>query len=140
MDVSVNYLAIVAAAAAAMVIGAVWYGPLFGKRWRVLTGISMEEMKSMPLTPIQAMGIGFVVMLVMAYVLNHVIALGSAYYNETGTTSGLMTAFWVWLGFVATTQVGVVLWEGKSWKLFGLNTIYSLVSLGVMSIILVLWP
>jgi len=140
MEVPVNYLAVIVAAAAAMGIGALWYGPLFGKQWRAVMGISLGEMKSMPLSPIQAMGLGFVVALIMAYVLNHVLVFSGTYYgSEIDYTAGLMAAFWVWLGFVATTQIGVVLWDGKPWKLFFINTAYSLVSLGVMGVILALW-
>ncbi len=140
MEVPVNYLAVVAAAVSAMVIGFLWYGPLFGKEWRRLMGMSLEEMRSMPLSPMQAMALGTVVALVMAYVLSHVYVFSSTYMQVSGYMAGLSSAFWLWLGFVATTQIGVVLWEGKSWKLFFLNTAYSLVSLAAMGIIISSWP
>jgi hypothetical protein len=141
MEVPVNYWAVVVAATAAMAVGALWYGPVFGKQWRALMGISLEEMKAMPLSPMQAMAGGFVVALIMAYVLSHVIAFASSYYAQPSSyMAGLSAAFWMWLGFVATTQVGVVLWEGKRWQLFFLNTTYSLVSMLVMGAILGVWP
>ena len=40
--VPVNYLAIIVSAVLMMVIGYVWYGPLFGKRWATLMGLSPE--------------------------------------------------------------------------------------------------
>lgn len=134
VEVSINYFALIAAAVANMAIGVLWYGPLFGKQWKRLVGITDEEMKNMPLSPAMAMIGGLITSLVIAYVL--------LFFTVTwvSTLSGaLMAAFWIWLGFVATTQIGSFLWEGKSIKLFLLNTAYSLVAYGVMATILVLW-
>src|SRR3989344_1544875 len=140
MEVPVNYVAVVVAEVSAMVIGFLWYGPLFGKEWRRLMGISLDDMKSMSLSPMQAMGLGTVVALVMAYVFAHVFVFSSTYMQVSGYMAGLSTAFWLWLGFVMTTQIGIVLWEGKPWKLFFLNTAYSLVSLAEMGVIIASWP
>ena len=43
MDIQVNYVAILACGISAMVIGSIWYGPLFGKTWMQLTGKKMED-------------------------------------------------------------------------------------------------
>src|SRR3989337_3239270 len=43
-EVSVNYLAVVVAAVASMIIGAIWYSPrVFGKMWMRLTGNTMGQ-------------------------------------------------------------------------------------------------
>lgn len=100
-----------------------------------MTGITKESMQSMALKPVPAMALGLVNSLIMAYVLGYFAsALGAV-----GAVEALVLAFWVWLGFVATAQISGFLWEGKSFKLFILNTAYSLVVYGVMSLILVLW-
>ena len=39
----INYLAVVAAAVAAFVLGGLWYSLLFGKAWMALTGITEER-------------------------------------------------------------------------------------------------
>ncbi|MEL1249373.1 DUF1761 domain-containing protein [Aurantiacibacter gilvus] len=44
----VNLLAVVLGAVAFFVVGAIWYGPLFGKSWRNLTGITDEMVKAGP--------------------------------------------------------------------------------------------
>ena len=44
MTAPINYLAVVLAALAAMVIGFVWYGPLFGKQWMALMGFTPQSM------------------------------------------------------------------------------------------------
>lgn len=135
MDVVINYWAVAGAAVASMVVGMLWYGPVFGKQWMAMTGLTKESLKTMALSPAQAMGLGVVNSLLMAYVLGYFAsAFGAGSVGEA-----LVLAFWVWLGFVATTQISGFLWEGKSFTLFLLNTGYSLVTYGVMSLILVLF-
>lgn len=134
IEIAVNYWAVLVAAIANMAIGMLWYGPLFGKQWMAMTGITKESMKAMPMKPWQAMVGGLVTSLIIAYVL--------VFFTLTWVGSlseALMSAFWIWLGFVATTQISGFLWEGKSFKLFVLNTAYSLVAYGVMAAILFLW-
>jgi len=43
---SINWLAVVVAAVAFFVLGALWYGPFFGKIWQRGVGLSDDEMKS----------------------------------------------------------------------------------------------
>ncbi|MCC6934122.1 MAG: DUF1761 domain-containing protein [Candidatus Yanofskybacteria bacterium] len=132
---TVNYWAVFAAAVAYMVIGYLWYGPLFGARWRRLQGLSDEAMRSMPLSAGQAMGIGFVSALLMAFVLGQFAVL----WGALTVGDAIALAFWVWLGFVVTTQAGSWLWEGKPFALLALNGAASLVSFVAMATILVLF-
>lgn len=135
VELSINYWALIAAAVANMAIGALWYGPVFGALWKRLTGITDEAMAQMPLKPWQAMLGGLVNSFVIAYIL----FFFTAPWVVPTIAGALMGAFWVWLGFVATTQIGSYLWEGKPLTLFFLNAAYSLVAYGVMATILVLW-
>jgi hypothetical protein len=138
--VPVNYLAILAAAVLSMALGAMWYGPLFGKPWMMLMGVSRENMKGMkPNDMMKLYGIQFVGSLVMAFVLSHALVFASTYLQTSGVSSGLQTGFWNWAGFVAPVTLGSVLWEGKSWKLWALNNSYYLVSLIAMGVLLSLW-
>lgn len=139
--VPINYLAVVVAAAASMVIGFLWYGPLFGKQWMALSGMSQEKLnaaKGRGMSKYYALA--FVGSLVMSYVLAHALIFASVYLNVTGVASGLMAGFWNWLGFVAPVTLGGVLWEGKPWKLWALNNSYHLATLLLMGVILSLWP
>ena len=140
MQIPINYLAVGGAAIASMVIGFLWYGPLFGKMWMALSGITQEQIaasKKKGMTKQYALM--FVGSLVMAYVLAHALVFASAYLKTSGVSAGLMAGFWNWLGFVAPVTLGSVLWEGKSPKLWILNNGYYLVSLLLMGVILALW-
>ena len=138
--VPINYLAVLVSAVVSMVLGSLWYGPLFGKKWIAMMGWTEEQIKAG-----QAKGMGkqysimFVGSLLMAYILAHAIVFAGSYLNTSGVPAGLMAGFWNWLGFIAPVTVGSVLWEGKSWKLWCLNNGYNLVCLLVMGIILSCW-
>ncbi|MBI2657962.1 DUF1761 domain-containing protein [Candidatus Woesearchaeota archaeon] len=136
--VDINYWAVLVAAAAAMAVGFLWYGPLFGKQWMKLTGIdklSKKEVAQMKEKGKKSMGVTFITSLVMSYILAHFVD-----YVQAGTImDGIILAFWLWIGFFATTQLGVVLWENKPLKLYLMNTSHYLVSLAVMASILAVW-
>lgn len=134
--VTVNYLAVLVSAIAAMVVGFLWYGPLFGKLWIGLMGITkkqMEEGKKKGMG--KSYAILFVSSLVFAYILAHFVK----YLSAATVGDAISAAFWIWLGFIATIALGSVLWEGRPWKLYFLNVAYQFVALAIQAIILTLW-
>lgn len=132
----VNLLAILVAGVVSFAIGGAWYsGLMFGPLWVRLLGWSDAQAQEAKKGAGAAMATGFVMQLVTAYIFASF--LGS--FEIADASGAIQTAFWLWLGFVATTQLGSVLWEKKPFKLFVLNAAYSFVSLAVMGIILALW-
>jgi len=134
--VSVNYLAVLAAGIVSIVLGFLWFGPLFGKQWTSLMGFDkkkMEEAKK------KGMGRTYAIMIIGTLVTSYVLAHFVDYLDATNISGALQAAFWIWLGFIATVMLGSVLWEGKPWKLYFLNAAYWLVNLAVMAIILAVW-
>ncbi|MCJ7421480.1 DUF1761 domain-containing protein [Sphingomicrobium astaxanthinifaciens] len=86
-----NWIAIVVAAVSAFVLGGLWYGPLFGRKWMALVGITEETMASANMAMIYS----------LAFVLNLLAAATfSMFLGEvdivTGATYGLVAGlFWV---------------------------------------------
>src|SRR5882757_3615630 len=105
MELHVNYLAVAAAAVASYIIGAIWYGAIFSKVWVRLTGIT--DMKPAPLNMVLVLICSFV----MAYVLDHSIAFASSAHKVSGVESGMVCAFFTWLGFVAPVTLCTKLYE-----------------------------
>ncbi len=140
MTPPVNFLAVLVAALASMVLGFLWYGPLFGKPWMALMGFSKDSMDK---AKAKGMTMNYVLMavgsLVMAYVLSHVTSFAMAYMQVSGYMAGLSSGFWTWLGFIAPVVMGAQLWEGKPWKLYPITAGYYLVSLMIMGAILASW-
>ena len=135
--VAVNFVAVIVAAVVSMAIGMAWYSPaLFGKEWMKLSRISPQRIRSAKAKGMEkTYVIGFIVNLIMAYVLAHTV-----YYSGARTAmDGAFVGFFVWLGFIATVMLGMVLWEGKPVKLYVINAGHYLVSLLVMGAILAVW-
>ena len=137
---SVNYFAVLVAAVSAIVLGFLWYGPLFGKPWMKLMGFtkeSLEKSKKAGMTKTYVLMV--LTTLVTAYVLSHVISFATAFMQTSGISAGLSAGFWMWLGFTVPILMDAQMWEGKPWKLFWINASYRLVSLSLMGAILAGW-
>jgi hypothetical protein len=135
--VPVNYLGVLLAAVASMVLGFVWYGPLLGKPWMKEMGMTDKDMKEAQKKMMGPMYLlSFVGSLVMAFVLAHSTVFAGSYMKVSGASAGLQAGFWSWLGFVAPVQMTDVLFGGKSWKLYQINTGYQLASLLLMGLVL----
>lgn len=103
-----NYVAILAAAVAAYLAGAIYYGWL-GKTWMKAARIDPANVKmSLPL-----MATGFVSELVMAWVMAGVIG----HFGTIDIKAGLITGFLLWLGFMATTLTVNQRYQGFGWDL-----------------------
>ncbi len=131
----INYLAVLVSAVVSFAIGFLWYGQLFGKQRAVMTGFSKNSMKSMKIKPAVSMSLGFFSMLLMSYVL----AMFVFFTQSSTIMSGITLGFWIWLGFIATTTIGGVLWENKSPRIYILNNAYNLISILAMAVILSVW-
>lgn len=93
-----NYLAIVIAAVVSYGFGALYYGAL-AKPWMAALGKTEEDMKAnSSMTPFV---IAFVALLVMATVLAGV--MGHLGPGQVTLRNGLISAGFIWVGFVATT-------------------------------------
>ena len=135
-QVSVNYLAVLIAAIASMAIGFLWYGPLFGKMWM---GMMNFDKKKMDEAKKKGMGKTYALTFATSLIMGYVLALFVGYVQATTIADGIVLGFWLWIGFFATTQLGMVLWEGKPTKLYLINTLHNLVTLAVMGAILAVW-
>jgi hypothetical protein len=134
--IDVNIVAILLAAIASMVVGFIYYSPFaLGKPWMKLMGWS-KDIKMTNNEMAKLYGTSFVLALITAFVLSHVMTMSFAYFNETMLTTGIMTAFWMWLGFIMPVQFTDVLFSKKPSKLFAINTGYQLISLLVMGVVI----
>ena len=135
INLSTNWVMVLVAAVAAMVLGYLWYSPiLFGKEWMELTGIKMGKgvtKKKMFII----FGFGFLAVVITSFVLKQFIDL----FYIVNLFDAVQLSFWIWFGFVATTLISGILYEGKSWKLFVINSGYQLASIMLMAVILSYW-
>ncbi len=132
MELLFSLLPVLGASVAAMALGALWHGPVFGKQWMALEGFTADSMKNMPLTARQAIALGFVNIIVITFVLDRIMSA----FNVTDMGSVITLVLWVWLGFVVTTHANSVLWEGRSAKLWLFNIVYQFASLALTGAVL----
>ena len=124
----VSFWPILAAAVAAVVIGFIWYGPLFGKPWMSLSGATLSP-KKMILSTV----VGLIGAMLIAYVMSY---FGIA-WAVSDWIGALELGFWSWIGFVFPTMYAQVNWEGQPFKLFAIHAGYWLVAFIAMALALV---
>jgi uncharacterized protein DUF1761 len=105
-----SYLAVVMAAVVAWLFGAAWYG-LLGKPWMKAARLDPSTMR-MSATPFI---VSFAAELIMAYVLAGV--LGHLGPGQVTFLNGVISALFVWAGFIATTIAVNQRYQGFGWML-----------------------
>lgn len=139
MNIEVNYIGILVAGIASMAIGFLWYGPyVLGKPWMKERGLTTESLKKAQKEMGKLYGLSFVASLVTAYVLNHVMVLAENFFHYSTVSTGLTSAFWMWLGFIMPVQLTATIFGNKNWKLLGIDTGYQLVSILAMGLAIAL--
>jgi hypothetical protein len=138
-----HWLAIAAAAASTIVIGFVWYGPLFGTAWMREMGVP-PDFKPAPALLKRAMLLLIAGALLTSLVLACGLELTGLSAWEPGMdvaleAYGLGAALFAWAGFYVPMLLGGVAWESRSWKWFGINAGYHFVSLLAAGMILAFW-
>ena len=124
-----NWLAIIIAALANMVIGFLWYGTwAFGKSWMKLSGHTMGEgFQPGPLYLMTAVA-AVVQAITMAWLI-----------GQTGANSGAAGAIvglYVGMGIVAAAMFAEVLFAGRHPRLFAIVAGYSVLALVVQGMII----
>ncbi len=139
MENSVNYTAIIMASISSMILGSIWYGPLFGKKWMEIVGTTHKnekERKEMQKAAVPLYLVQFIVTLFQVLILAHLIA-------DTTQVTGIERALWLWAGFVIPTLMGAVMWTNEKknlkWARFLIQGGYQLILFIIFGTILQLW-
>lgn len=131
----IKYPAVLVAAIVHWILGAVWYG-VFTNRFVALMEWTPEKMAAVEnQNHTKEYIIAFLSSLVLVYILAHFVQ----YTNATTAAGGFQTAFWLWLGFIVTTQSATVIFEGRKPGLYLLNIGYQFAACSVAGILLAIW-
>lgn len=136
--VPVNYVGVFLCGVVSMVIGGLWYWPLFGKPWSKMVGMTKEKTEAAKSSMPKTYGLMFASSLVMAYVLEHFIWYAAPGPEYLTLFIAIKTAVWAWLGFVATYAFSKFLFnvERKPWTLLAIDTGFYLATLVAMGVVL----
>ncbi len=135
----INYLAILVASVLAMGLGALWYGPLFGKKWLEVIGADSEDLQKReemqksagPLYLVQ-----FILTLFQVLVLTWLI-------GENTALNGIEHSLWIWAAFIIPTIAAGAMWNNDAknvkWARFLITGGYQLVTFLIFGLILTFW-
>lgn len=124
-----NPVAVLVAAIAVFILAYIWYVPLFGAKWRALTGRTEAEMRQPPV-----LALLFLADLVTAFVLGSFINVGA------GLTGGALIGLLAWFGFYAATTFANALSQGRAATLYFIDNGFNLAGFVIMGAILGVWP
>jgi hypothetical protein len=128
-----NYGAIVISGVVYWMLGALWYGLLFGQRWMALEGMTAEQAKSMnPVLP-------YVITLLLNLLIAFVLAQLCLWRNANTAGRGAAVGVLLWIGIVGPIVATTYMYEMRPKELFAINEFYSLVGLCLMGTILGAW-
>ena len=132
----INYPAVIVATLVHFILGGIWYSLLFANKFIQLMGWTKAQLDEVAnQSHAKEYLIAFLSSLVLVYILAHFVQ----YTKASSAISGLQTAFWLWLGFVVTTQLPTVIFEGRKPGLYLLNIGYQFVGCTLAGVILAIW-
>lgn len=131
----INYLAIIVATIAIMIIGMLWYSPmLFGNVWMKQVGLTAADQKRAKEKGMALpMFFNTLASLLMVYIISRLTS--GMNFREAAEF-----LFWIWLAFIVTIQFGAATWELRGHTIWILNSAYWLVTLLAVTAILSAWP
>ena len=127
-----DYLGILICAVLSMVLGFLWYGPIFGKKWMWVIGASAEDESNM-----KGMGklyaLAFALSVLQAYVL-------SLFVSGIGVGVAVRAVVMIWLGIIVPVVAGGSMWNHDkarvAWSRFLIQAFYYLVLMVVFAFVL----
>lgn len=132
---SVNYIAVIVSGVVYFMLGGLWYSPvLFAKPWLKAIGKTPEEIKAQ-CNPVPGYILSFIGSLLTAFML----AVAINYVGAASLIDGAKIGFYIWLGFVITTQVPHSFFENRPKGLLLIYAGYTLVAFVIMGGILGAW-
>ena len=132
MDLTtINWLAVTVATLLTFVIGAIWYGPIFGKAWMKEHGFTEDDLKDANMGKLY--GTAFVLEFVMT--LNLAVFIG----DSSDVMRGLAYGFHFGFGFIALAMAVNSLFSRSTIKLWAIDSFYFVLCFLLNGAILSLW-
>jgi hypothetical protein len=128
-----NYAAVIVAAIAYWILGAIWYGVLFSKPWMALEHITVEQAQGV--SPVIPYIVSFLLEILIAYSLAQLCIWRNANTAGRGASVGVL----LWIGFIGPISFMNYMFEMRPRTLFAINEFYPLAGLVLMGAIIGAW-
>ena len=129
-----NYLAVAAAIVLNMALGALWYGPAFGKAWMGVNNLTEEMIKEQG-----GATKGYIVAVVVSAVIAFVIALLAEAVGVENAGEGAILGAVAGVGLVATTFGVSYVFESRTVQHWLINAGYPVVSITLIGTLVGVW-
>jgi hypothetical protein len=130
---NVNLAAVFAGAAAFFALGALWYGPLFGKAWRNMVGVGQQDAQRAGQKPVW-----LIMVLAFAFELLIALMLGHQFAMTSPSPRGMMM---IATGYGATLMAPALginyLFQMRPGKLFAIDAGYFIAGMALMGAVFV---
>ena len=130
VNFSVNYLAVIVAAVAAVAIGILYYGIL---------GLGDRQSRMLGATPARPGPVQVATGLVVGLVNAWVIAVLSLNLGASSIVDAILLGALVWLGFGATFKAAQVAFERRPWGVWVIQAVHDLTVEVLVAAIVTLW-
>jgi Protein of unknown function (DUF1761) len=138
---AINYLAVLAALVASVVIGFVFYHPaVFGRVWMGLVGHSEETEASVQRGSPLVYPVVIVATFLTAWVLAGTTYLAFEFYQGSFLVSALVTGWILWLAFTAARMLVHDIFDTRSLKITALSALNEFITITAMAFIIGIWP
>jgi hypothetical protein len=127
----INLIAALVTGVASLVLGFIWYGPLFAKAWLGAVGLSEEQLKGSP-------GPGYLLAFLSSTLLGAVTSYLVNALGLTDVTGGAGLGALLALGYVVTTFATNYIFAMRSLRLFLIDAGYQSILVIIAGVIAVL--
>jgi hypothetical protein len=123
-----SLLAALAVGVANMVLGFIWYGPLFANRWMKESNLTIEDLGNGP-------GIGYLLTFLASIVMGAATSFLAISLNITTPLQGLYLGLILGLGYVATAFLSTYVFGKKSRALYFIDAGYQVTAITVAGVL-----
>lgn len=130
---AINLWSVLVSTVVSIIIGSIWYGPLFGKKFMEASGMNKwtpEQQAAMK----KKMMLSYAGQMVASFVMFFTVAGILTGFGKATAFDGMVGAFFIWLGIVVPVKVGDVMWGGNKtmfWLVVG-NMLVTLLAVGAI--------
>ncbi len=139
----INYWAILVCGILSMVIGAIWYGPLFGKKWTEIIGATNQDLETRKKMQKEAGPLYLIQFLLSLFQIFMLVSFAGLINKAEPDFGYMFTSLSLWVAFIMPTIAGSAMWNNDSskvkWARFLIQSGYQLVNFIVFSLILGMW-
>jgi F0F1-type ATP synthase assembly protein I len=136
VNITVNYLAVVVAAAIGFILGWIWYTPLFGKQWMAARGVTPEQVADGQKNMARNMIVVALGILIMSWALS----VFANYTHLVTWMQGVKLGALAWFGFAFTLGlIDAVMTSGRKASAFYIDAAYWLITLVIIGVTVSVW-